>query len=214
MLRLIAYIDGFNLYYGLKSKGWKRYYWLNLQKLVENLRKPDQQLVMTKYFTARINSVDPARQRRQAIFLEALETFPNFRIFYGHYLSKPVSCFKCKRTWHTFEEKMTDVNIATELLVDAGDDRFDVAMIISGDSDLSPPLKVIRQSYPQKRLVIAFPPNRVSNHLKNFAHGYFVISEAKLRLSQFPDQVKKTDGFVLKRPAEWLTNVKPSGAKI
>jgi hypothetical protein len=41
MERLTVYVDGFNLYYGLKSKGWKRYYWLNLQKLGENLRKPD-----------------------------------------------------------------------------------------------------------------------------------------------------------------------------
>ena len=213
MERLIAYIDGFNLYYGLKSKGWKRYYWINLQKLVENLRKPGQQLVMTKYFTARITSRDPARQRRQAIFLEALGTLPNFKIYYGHYLSKPVTCFNCHNTWHTFEEKMTDVNIATELLVDAGDDRFDVAMIISGDSDLSPPLRVIKQSYPHKRLVVAFPPDRVSNHLKTFAHGYFIIGENKLRNSQFPDQIKKPEGFVLHRPAEWRANIQTPGAR-
>ena len=37
--RVIVYIDGFNLYFGLKSKGWKRYYWLNLQKLAIKLLK-------------------------------------------------------------------------------------------------------------------------------------------------------------------------------
>ena len=162
---------------------------------------------MTKYFTARLNSVDPAKQKRQAVFLEALGTLYNFQIYYGHYLSKPVTCFKCKNTWNRFEEKMTDVNIATELLMDANDDRFDVAMIISGDSDLSPPLRMIKSSFPHKRLVAAFPPDRVSIHLKNFVHGHFIIGEANLRQSQFPDQVKKADGFILKRPQEWMANL-------
>jgi hypothetical protein len=52
--RIFAYIDGFNLYFGLKSKSWKRYYWLDLQKTVQNLLKPNQVLDYTKYFTARI----------------------------------------------------------------------------------------------------------------------------------------------------------------
>ena len=37
MERIIAYIDGFNLYFGLRAKGWKRYYWLNLRAMCENL---------------------------------------------------------------------------------------------------------------------------------------------------------------------------------
>ena len=34
--RVIAYVDGFNLYFGLKSKGWQRYYWLDVPALVGN----------------------------------------------------------------------------------------------------------------------------------------------------------------------------------
>lgn len=52
--RVIAFIDGFNLYFGLKAKRWQRYYWLNLQALMRNILKPDQHLVHTKYFTARV----------------------------------------------------------------------------------------------------------------------------------------------------------------
>jgi len=214
MRRLITYIDGFNLYYGLKSKGWKRYYWLNIQRLAENLRKPDQQLVMTKYFTARITSADPGRQKRQSTFLEALETLKNFQIFYGHYLIKPVTCFRCKNRWNTYEEKMTDVNIVTELLMDAVSDKFDTALIISGDSDLVPPIRTLKVNYPQKRLILAFPPARECSQLKNCAHGYFTIGEAKIRSSQFPEQVTKADGFVLNRPAEWLANIRIQGEKI
>ncbi len=54
MKRVIVYIDGFNLYYGLRSKGWKHFYWLNLQKVARHLLKPNQTLVATKYFTAKV----------------------------------------------------------------------------------------------------------------------------------------------------------------
>ena len=44
MNRVIAYVDGFNLYFGLKDKGWRRFYWLNVQLLVQNLLKLNQDL--------------------------------------------------------------------------------------------------------------------------------------------------------------------------
>ena len=56
--RVIAYIDGFNLYFGLKAMGWRRYYWLDLFKLSRNLLKTNQELVAVKYFTARISAGD------------------------------------------------------------------------------------------------------------------------------------------------------------
>ena len=43
MKRVIAYVDGFNLYFGLKSKGWQRYFWLNISKLAANLLHSDQE---------------------------------------------------------------------------------------------------------------------------------------------------------------------------
>jgi hypothetical protein len=42
--RIICYIDGFNLYFGLREKGWKKYYWLDLKRLTEKLLKPRQSL--------------------------------------------------------------------------------------------------------------------------------------------------------------------------
>jgi uncharacterized LabA/DUF88 family protein len=216
-LKLIAYIDGFNLYYGLREKGWRRYYWLNLTNLVENLLKPNQKLKKIKYFTARISAGDDStplwlrkkmeqKRRRQAGFLEALDTLENFKIYEGHYLGKTVSCNKCGNTWYTHEEKMTDVCIATELMLDAFLDEFDTALIISADSDLVPPINVVKEKFPSKRIVIAFPPARSSWRLQQVASAYFTISEAKLRKSMFPDKVTKQDGFVLERPKEWTKN--------
>ena len=73
MKKVIAYVDGFNLYFGLKEKGWRRFYWLNIQLLVKNLLKVNQQLVTTKYFTARVIA-SPDKEKRQSTFIEALET--------------------------------------------------------------------------------------------------------------------------------------------
>lgn len=205
MERVIAYIDGFNLYFGLKSKGWRRYYWLNPQQLIQNLLKPDQKLVFTKYFTARVNSNprDPGKHKRQATFLEAIDTLPDTRIYYGHYLPKQQTCFKCGATWNAHEEKMTDVNIAVEMLNDAYDDAFDTAMLVSADSDLAMPVESITKRFPKKRVIVACPPDRHSKRLESLADACFIIGRKKFHDSQFPDEIKKTDGFILKRPTSW-----------
>ena len=135
MERVIAYIDGFNLYFGLKSKGWQRYYWLNLRKLVLNLLKPNQKLIFTKYFTARV-SRPPDKQKRQATFIEALETLQDFRVFYGKYQLNSRVCQRCHFEDIVPNEKMTDVYMAVELLPDAFQDLCDTALLISADSDL------------------------------------------------------------------------------
>ena len=200
--RIITYIDGFNLYFGLRDSGFRRYYWLDLDKLATNLLKPGQVMVEVKYFTARLSSpLD--KQRRQATFLEALATLPRLKIFEGHFLEKTVSCRACGVSWKSHEEKMTDVQIATELLADAFQDRFDSAMIISADSDLVPPVRAIRSLFPHKKVIAAFPPNRHSHHQKMAVHGHFTIGRANLARSQFPDPVVKADGHVLRRPATW-----------
>ncbi|MEW6251461.1 MAG: NYN domain-containing protein [Planctomycetota bacterium] len=212
--RVIAYIDGFNLYFGLREKGLKRCYWLNLRALALALLRRDQQLISTKYFTARIaggtrwDPPDRARfmeekRKRQSDFLEALGTLPDFRLYEGHYLAKPVRCSACGASWRTHEEKMTDVQIATELLTDAFSNRFDVALLISGDSDLVPPIRALRRYFPNKRLVVAFPPARTSVQLQKAATASIEIREGDLARSVFPDEVRKPDGYVLRRPKDW-----------
>ncbi len=72
MQRVIAYIDSFNLYFGLKDKNWKKYYWLDLPALAHALLKPDQQLLATHYFTARIRlkGNNHSDMQRQTTYLE------------------------------------------------------------------------------------------------------------------------------------------------
>jgi len=200
--RVIVYVDGFNLYFGLKAKGWKKSYWLNLQKLSENILTKEQKLVSVKYFTSRI-SFPPEKVKRQGTFIEALETLPKVKIFYGHYQSNKSICRKCGYIDMIPSEKMTDVNIAVELLSDAYEDKYDTAILISADSDLIAPIKTVHRLFKSKRIVVAFPPARHSFALKEVAKASFTIGRKKLIDSNFPDEVKKQDGYILRRPERW-----------
>ncbi len=200
--RVIAYIDGFNLYFGLKDAKFRRYYWLNIKKLAKSFICSGYELVYTKYFTTRISQPEDKR-KRQAIYIEALETLSDFGIFYGHYLGKDMVCWKCGYKWKSHEEKMTDVNIATEMLKDAFCDNFDTAFLITADSDLTSPIRTIKELFPKKQILVIFPPKRVSHQLKITADIQRTIGRGFLKKSQFPNKVQKHDGFTIKRPKEW-----------
>ncbi len=205
MQRVITYVDGFNLYFGLKDSRFKKYYWLDLPALSAALLKPGQQLVATHYFTARIrtNGRNAADAKRQTNYIDALAAQDNLTVHEGHYLEKTQRCNGCGATWKAYEEKMTDVNIAAQMLADAYEDRFDTAFIISGDSDLTTPIQQVRKRFPNKRLIVVFPPNRQSAQLKKAANGFLSIGEDKLRQNQLSDPVITASGFALHRPAHW-----------
>lgn len=155
--RVIVYVDGFNLYFGMLEAGYASFKWLNIRSLVVSLLKTNQELVELKYFTSRVSN-NPEKQKRQIDYLEALET-ERVSIYYGHYQRDSVECKRCGYVWPSFNEKMTDVNIATQMLLDAYQDKYDMAMLISGDSDLVPPIKAIHQNFKTNECLSHFPPN-------------------------------------------------------
>jgi hypothetical protein len=202
--RVVVYIDGFNLYFGLKTKGWRRFYWLNLLDLSRNLLKPHQTLAQVKYFTSRIRD-DPPKERRQSTYIDALQTLPpgELRIILGKYQSEIRTCRSCGSSYPSHNDKMTDVNIAVEMMADAFQDRFDSALLISADSDLTAPIATTLRLFPLKRVVAAFPPARSSEDLKRVVSAHFTIGHGLLAKSVFPDGVVRADGFLLNRPASW-----------
>lgn len=202
--RLIFYIDGFNLYFGLKSREWRKYYWLDLQQMCARLIRPHQSLVKVRYFTARINQAAEGKRRRQLTYLEAIETLPLLDIHYGTYLASPQTCFECGHTFIKHSEKKSDVNIAVKLITDAMNDLYDSAVLISADSDLTPALNAIKAHFPKKRALLFFPPRRSSLSLKNACHVYCgVLNKTTISKSQLPDIVKSKSGYLLKRPDHW-----------
>ena len=212
MERVAVYIDGFNLYYGLKSKRqgrrgkrWPCYYWLDMHRMSQKILQREQALTIVRYFTARVHHDvnDPDKVHRQNTYIEALATLPRLRIHEGYFVQKIKKCRRCGSKYKDYEEKMTDVNIAMELLSDAHHDVFDTAIIISADGDLAGPVAKIRRTYPGKKVVMAFPPDRNSARLQKLANGFIRLRQDTLRTSQLPRSVTGYDGHVLQCPAEW-----------
>ena len=63
-------------------------------------------------------------------------------------------CKKCGNSYVSYNEKMTDVNIATHIMSDYYEENFDMAMVISGDTDLLPPIKMINENGKNKRVFV------------------------------------------------------------
>jgi uncharacterized LabA/DUF88 family protein len=202
--RLIFYIDGFNLYFGLRERGWRKYYWLNLQEMCSRLIRSGQELVKVQYFTARINKAKEDKRRRQLTYLEALETLPLLEIHYATYLASPQTCFKCGHTFTKYSEKKSDVNIAVKIITDALEDLYDTAVLISADSDLTPCMEAIKKYFPSKKVLLFFPPKRSSMALRNACHTYCgVLNKTTISKSQLPETVISKIGYTLTRPEHW-----------
>jgi len=201
--RVVAYVDGFNLYFGLKSDQGRKHLWLDLQALAESLLLPDQELREVHYFTARVRD-DPDGEVRQAVYLDALANHcGKVRRVEGRFQERTRSCRFCGARWIGYEEKETDVNIAIALMEGAVRDTYDTALLISGDSDLRPTIAAVKRLRPRKRIVAAFPPQRNSASLIRAVDGYVRIGRDKIRNAQLPSKIVAAGGVVLKRPEYW-----------
>jgi uncharacterized LabA/DUF88 family protein len=199
--RTIVYVDGFNLYFGMMESGFDNCKWLNIKQLIETSLSVNQTLVTIKYFTSRVAN-NPAKQKRQTTYIEALET-TGVEIIYGLYKAKEIECNNCGHAWQVSNEKMTDVNIATHLIIDAFTDKYDTAILISGDSDLVPPIKAVHQHFNNKVVSVFFPPARHNNTVAIAAKGSMIFGRKKLSSNQFADEVTKDDGYILRKPIDW-----------
>ena len=158
-LRTNVYIDGFNLYYGaVKGTSYK---WLDPSKLCELLLPPHLHLInRIRYFTALVHSRshDPQQPQRQQTYLRALRTIPNLIIHYGEFhthnkwlpLANPPSSGPRTVQVSVTEEKGSDVNLATVLVVDGVADDYEVAVIVSNDSDLALAIDYVRNGLHRK----------------------------------------------------------------
>jgi hypothetical protein len=128
--------------------------------------------------------------QRQSDFLDALGTLPDVRIIEGKFKAKTVHCNGCDDKWTTHEEKQTDVNIAVEMIRDAVSDAFDTALLLSGDSDLQPPVIAVQELALDKRVVVVCPPGRFSDELVTAASAFMTLGRKKLADSQSADDVR------------------------
>ena len=201
--RAIVYIDGFNLYHGLMQARLGSSRWLDLGAMSRSLLGETRRIKLVRYFTTRVRD-RPGDAERQSVYIDALRAQGGIEIDFGFFLrKKDVECSQCQNSWPDYEEKKTDVNIAVRLLNDAFDERFDVALIVSGDSDLVPAVESVKTRYPDKRLIVAFPPKRRSVELEDAAHASFGILNRQIRASRLSNPVVTSEGIKLRAPMGW-----------
>ena len=200
--RVIFYIDGLNLYYGLRDAFSRKYLWLDIQKLAESLCDLNEQPIEINYFTCKVS--EPAdKLRRQSLYIQAIETLPKVKIHYGKYLKNDIICPNCGSKYAKYHEKMSDVNVSVQMILDAYKNRYDIADLISGDSDLVPIISAIKEMFPSKTVKVYFPPRRQSSDLKRVSDYSGPIFEKKFRDCQFPNKMKNTYNFMIERPHFW-----------
>lgn len=201
MERVNFYIDGYNFYRGLRDKNWKNYYWLDMVKFCSLFLKPHQELTEVNYFSAIPKG--KAKQDRFDSFLTANKQNPKFALHLGKFMEKTITFGT--RTIKTYEEKQTDVHIAVKMIRDVVLDKCDTSILVSADSDLTPPIDFLREYKPKHRIYVYFPPNRFSYDLKQKANSFIHLQnhQQKFVNAVLPDSIQLPNGHSITRPDKW-----------
>lgn len=216
-MKTVVYVDGFNLYY--RALKGTRHKWLNLHALCEASLPKTCAIVGINYYTARVSgSRNPASPKDQNTYLKALGTLPNLHIHLGNFqvttklmfLVQPIEFMPPGATPYPIpdfvrvvktEEKGSDVNLGAHLVRDAFNGAFEHAVIVTNDTDLKEPLRIVVQE--AKLPVTLLTPNvHPTEDLKKLA-TYVRNLRPYLGVSQFTDPVIGPDGQTVTKPADW-----------
>jgi hypothetical protein len=222
-MRTTVYIDGFNLYYRL-LKQRPAIKWVNPLALARRVLGPNNQITKVRYFTARVSGrLDSDAPHRQQLYLDALSTIPEIHVHFGSFLETRKYAGLVKPAlerglrdnkmpllpwpdvayvWKT-EEKGSDVNIATYLLLDGFQKSYEVAAVLSNDSDLVEPIRLTSLIL-GKPVGLLSPVNNPQRALKEASSFLRHVRPADVAASQFPDPVLMADGTVVHKHPTWV----------
>jgi uncharacterized LabA/DUF88 family protein len=153
------------------------------------------------YFTA-LAHWDQGKVSRHLSFIRIQEYF-GVKVIRGEFRKTTKNCRNCQRPFETFEENETDVNIAIQLFEKAYHDTYDIAIILSGDSDQLPAIRAVKKSFPSKRFGIVIPPEKNAEHLKREADFHRRVKLSHLKFALLNDPFVFPDGFKISCPANW-----------
>ncbi len=217
-MRARVYIDGFNLYYrALKGTSHK---WLDIAALSDAVMPKDCQVEAVNYYAARVSGrVDPGAPARQHAYLRAIATLPRVSITYGNFLvSKKWSGLVQPPTFRPIflpppgvgldvayvyktEEKGSDVNLGVHLVRDAAKGLFDVAGVLTNDTDLREPVRIVTEEFGLPVYLLC-PTAKPATSLQRHATGVRHI-QAYVGPCQLPDPVVDATGRHIAKPAGW-----------
>lgn len=229
-MKAIFYIDGFNLYFR-RTRSQPQYKWLNVKALADIIVKDDTTVSEVKYYTAPVSGkIDPDAPARQRKLISALLTVSEISIFYGRFLqskkwarlAKPLKAKPDDYIWndppptlvwvHKTEEKGSDVNLGVHLVRDAFTEKFDIAYVVTNDTDLVEPIRIVTEEIKKQVCIVA--PYRSRNSrvpvpapsLEKVATFKHYIDDRELEASQFPNVIKRSNKKDLVRPVTWVKN--------
>lgn len=207
-------MDGFNLYYGL-IRARPDLKWLNLRK-VSQMLFPRDQVDYVGYFTAEVDadhSSPSATNLRQKTYWNALRTL-DVDIVKGRLEPREKECraHQCShagsRTFSAPVEKMSDVNIALRMVLDAQRYAPDAICIISGDTDLLPAMRWLRDNVRCMRRIYIPCAEKDFGHRRvdEFGnHGWQTqrLKDEVLQSCILPDLVTGNESETIIRPSSW-----------
>ena len=162
-MRVGVYIDGLNLYYGgqqLCGRSERSWRWHDVTALADRLISRNARwaaqgavahriVYCTAIFVGEENFRSP---HQQETYLAALRATGRVVVEEGAFVTRKVSGQSTKggvrMTIKVYEEKGSDVNVASHLLIDLHTDQIDAAVLITNDSDLRLPAQHARQHLP------------------------------------------------------------------
>lgn len=205
-MRVSAFVDGFNLYHSLKALRDNRLKWLDLWALCNQLTRPKSERLTAVYYFSAYATWLPTQAQRHAAYVAALSARGVTPIM-GNFKRKDRHCRQCGARWTGHEEKETDVNIALSLLKEAVDDTYDTALVVTRDSDIAPAVRMVRQRFPLKEIVVVAPPNAGhSTELIQAATRKAKINVQQVQRALLPQSVLRSDGSVVAlRPTKYDT---------
>ena len=202
MNRVAIFIDGFNIYHALNDNlAYHKYKWLNIDKFSRCFISPKDNITDIFYFTSYV-TWDSQKLARHQIYVRALQ-FVGVKPIFGAFRMKDMKCRICHKQYRIPEEKQTDVNIAVKLFQTATMDTWDIALIISGDSDLIPAIEAVKKTFPAKQIGIAIPIGRSAEELKQVTDFHRKVKQKHLQTCQFDDEITIDHNTILHRPANW-----------
>jgi len=161
---------------------------LDLNKLANLYVTKNEKIVDILYFTA-LAMWNPAKVRKHKLFIKANE-LTGVRVIYGEFKKRDKYCKNCHKRYQTFKEKQTDVNIAIQLFKLSIENKYDKAIIISGDSDLIPSINAVRKTFPNKQIGVIIPIGRRAEALKQACDFYMKMKEKHLSSATFEQKIK------------------------
>jgi len=165
--RVAIFIDGSNLYHALRSNF--RRHDLNFTEFANKLCGP-RRLFRTYYYNVLQDPIQrPDGYREQQEFLDTLRKTPYLEIRLG----------STKIAQGTAVEKGIDVMLATDLLYFAWNNFYDVAVLVSGDSDFAYALQAVKNM--GKHVEVAYFESGVSKDLLDVADNRHLLNRSFFR---------------------------------